>query len=60
MYACFVDLEIAYDHIPREKLWAALREYTIDEQLLTAIKSLYEQSEACVRITGMEAKPFSV
>ena len=39
--ACFVDLEKAYDRIPRDKLWAVLLQYGIDGQLLTAIKSLY-------------------
>ena len=28
--ACFVDLENAYDRIPRDKLWAALLQYGID------------------------------
>ena len=29
-------------------------------QLLAAIKSLYKQSEVCVRVNGMKTKPFSV
>ena len=49
--ACFVDLEKAYDRIPRDKLWAVLLQYGIDGQLLTAIKSLYVHSEVCVRVT---------
>ena len=39
--ACFVDLEKAYDRIPRDKLWAVLLQYGIGGQLLTAIKLLY-------------------
>ena len=35
--ASFVDLEKAYDRIPRDKLWAMLLQYGIDGQLLTAI-----------------------
>ena len=29
-------------------------------QLLAAIKSLYKQSEVCVRLNGMKTKPFLV
>ena len=30
--ACLVDLEKAYDRIPRDKLWAVLLQYGIDGQ----------------------------
>ena len=58
--ACFVDLEKAYDRIPRDKLWAVLLQYGIDGQLLNAIKSLYMQSEVCVRVNSATTKPFRV
>ena len=50
--ACFVDLEKAYDRIPKDKLWAVLLQYGIDGQLLTAIKSLYMHSEVCFELTA--------
>ena len=56
--ACFVDLEKAYDRIPRDKLWAVLLQYGIDGQLLTAIKSLYMHSEVCDRVNCATTKPF--
>ena len=31
LFACFVDLEKAYDRVPWEKLWKVLREYGVDE-----------------------------
>jgi len=37
---CFVDLEKAHNRVPREKLWGALREYSVDDRLLLAVKSL--------------------
>ena len=58
--ACFVDLEKAYDRIPRDKLWAVLLQYGIDGQLLNAIKSLYMHSEVCVRVNSATTKPFKV
>ena len=53
--ACFVDLEKAYDRIPRDKLWAVLLQYGIN-----AIKSLYMHSEVCVRVDSATTKLFRV
>ena len=58
--ACFVDLEKAYDRIPRDKLWAVLLQYGISGQLLTAVKSLSMHSEVCVRVNSVTTKPFEI
>ena len=47
VYTCFVDLEKAYDRVPREKLLEVLREYGVDGRLLLCVKSLYSCSEVC-------------
>ena len=60
VFACFVDLEKAYDRIPRDKLWEVLQKYGIGGQLLLAIKSFYCQPEVCVRMNGKQSKPFHV
>uniref|UniRef100_A0AAQ4PNU2 Reverse transcriptase domain-containing protein n=1 Tax=Gasterosteus aculeatus aculeatus TaxID=481459 RepID=A0AAQ4PNU2_GASAC len=57
---CFHDLEKAYDRVPREKLWEVLREYGVRGSLLGAIRSLYAQSESCVRVLGSKSKAFPV
>ena len=41
LFACFVDLEKAYDRVPRDKLWKILQEYGVNGQLLRSIKSIY-------------------
>ena len=50
--AC-ADLEKAYDKVCRDKLWCVLDEYGVKGKLMRAIRSLYEGSEACVRVGGM-------
>ena len=60
LFACFVDLEKAYDRVPRDKLWKVLQEYGVDGQLLRAIKSFYCRPEVCVRVNGKQSKPFHV
>ena len=41
LFACFVDLEKAYNQVPPDKLWKALREYGVEGQLLRDVKLLY-------------------
>ena len=50
LFACFVDIEKAYDRVPRDKLWKILREYGVNGQLLRAIKSYYCRPEVFVRV----------
>ena len=52
VFACFVDLEQAYDRVPRDKLWKVLQEYGVNGQLLRAIKLFYCRPEVCVRVNG--------
>ena len=56
LFACFVDLEKAYDRVPRDKLWKVLQEYGVDGQLLRAIKSFYCRPEVCARINSKQSK----
>uniref|UniRef100_A0A8C9TQF7 Reverse transcriptase domain-containing protein n=1 Tax=Scleropages formosus TaxID=113540 RepID=A0A8C9TQF7_SCLFO len=59
VYMCFVDLEKAYDRVPREILWEVLREYGVPGPLLRAIRALYIQSESCVHILGIKSSLFN-
>ncbi|CAF1534892.1 unnamed protein product [Adineta ricciae] len=60
IYALFIDLEKAYDRVPRNILWNVLKEYGIRNQLLSAIQSLYKNCQSCVRINGSKSDYFQV
>ena len=60
MYVAYVDLEKAYDRVDREAMWRVLGMYGINGQLLKAVQSLYEKSEACVRVCREEGEWFEV
>ncbi|KAK0140999.1 hypothetical protein N1851_021987 [Merluccius polli] len=45
LYVCFVDLEEAFDRVPRGILWGVLREYGVPAgRLVRAIQALYNQN----------------
>jgi len=58
LYLCFIDLEKAFDRVPRQKLFEVLSEYGINGSLLGAIKSIYSGSKAAVRIDGEISESF--
>ena len=60
VYFAFMDLEKAYDRVDRDALWNVLRLYGIDGKLLGAVKSLYDGSEACVRVGDEVSEWFPV
>ena len=47
-HICFIDLEKAFDRIPRAKMWSVLEEYDIKGNLLKAIKSTYKDQLSSV------------
>jgi len=53
VYTSFVDLDKAYDRVPRGKLWKFFQEHNVDSRLLLAVKSLYSFSEVCVHVGGV-------
>ncbi|KAI3377533.1 hypothetical protein L3Q82_008699 [Scortum barcoo] len=48
VHMCFVDLEKAFDRVPRGILWGVLHEYGVREPLLRAVRSLYDRSRSLV------------
>ncbi|TWW74689.1 hypothetical protein D4764_14G0006920 [Takifugu flavidus] len=52
---CFVDLEKAFDCVPRGVLWGVLREYEVSSPLIRAVRSLYDRCQSLVRIAGRKS-----
>src|SRR6266446_3121588 len=49
LWMAFVDLEKAFDRVPREVLWWALREVGVEEWLIKAIEAMYEGATTAVK-----------
>jgi len=53
----FVDLDKAYDTIPRELIWHCLRNRVVPEQYINIIKDMYEDCSTSVRTdSGLTSK----
>ena len=44
VYLCFVDLEKAYDRVPREVVYWSLRKRTVAEKMVRLVKMMHEVS----------------
>ena len=55
-----MDLEKAFDRVPREVVWWALRCLGVDEWIVSVIKAMYEDATTTVRVNGRESKAYSV
>ncbi|KAK3537069.1 hypothetical protein QTP70_000867 [Hemibagrus guttatus] len=60
VHMCFVDLEKAFDRVPRGILWEVLWEYGVCGPLLRAVRSLYNRSRSLVRIASCKSDLFPV
>ncbi|KAK3520789.1 hypothetical protein QTP70_032366 [Hemibagrus guttatus] len=60
VHMCFVDLEKAFDRVPRGILWEVLWEYGVHGPLLRAVRSLCNQSRSLVRIASCKSDLFPV
>jgi len=59
LYFAFVDLEKAFDTVPREVTRWALGKAGVDEWLVKRVMAMYEGAQTAVRTTG-DSKAFNV
>jgi len=56
----FVNLEKAFDRVPRDVLWWALRVLKVDEWIVKVIQVMYEEVKTSVKTDGGVSEEFEV
>src|SRR5271157_5206058 len=56
----FIDLEKAFDRVPKEVLWWSLRTLGVEEWIIRVIQSMYDGAMTAVKLKGGESKEFEV
>ena len=60
LYFAFVDLEKAFDRVPRKVLWWAMRSLGVEEWAVRAVQSMYANARSRVRVNGQLSEEFDV
>jgi hypothetical protein len=60
LYMCFVDLEKAFDRVPRKVIEWALRKKGVNERLVGAVMRLYEGAKTKVKVGKGMSEAFNV
>ena len=60
LYFAFVDLEKAFDRVPRSVLWWSMRKLGIDEWIIRAVQAMYANAKSSVRVNGQYSSEFGV
>ena len=56
----FIDLEKAYDRIPRSEVWNCLRIKRVPEKYIKVIQDMYKDSETQIRTPAGRSESFTV
>ena len=60
LYMAFFDLEKAFDRVPRDVIWWAMRKLGIDEWLVRLVQSIYKDVRSRVRVGDGYSDEFGV
>ncbi|KAK3506055.1 hypothetical protein QTP70_021852 [Hemibagrus guttatus] len=60
LHCVFVDLEKAYDRVPREELWYCMRKSGVAEKYVRVVQDMYERSRTVGRCAVGQTEEFNV
>jgi hypothetical protein len=60
LHCVFVDLEKAYDRVPREELWYCMRKSGVPEKYVRAVQDMYEDCKTVVKCAVGVTEEFKV
>ena len=60
LYIAFVDLEKAFDRVPREVVWWAMRKLGVDEWIIKLVQAMYVNARSRVRVNSSYSDAFGV
>ena len=60
LYMAFIDLEKAFDRVPLDVIWWAMRKLGIDEWLVRLVQSMYKDVRSRVRVGDGYSEEFGV
>ena len=60
LYMAFVDLEKAFDRVPRKVIWWALRKLGVDEWIVRLVQGMYYDARSCVLVGVGYSEEFEV
>ncbi|KAK3536457.1 hypothetical protein QTP86_012613 [Hemibagrus guttatus] len=60
LHCVFVDLEKAYDRVPREELWYCMRKSGVAEKYVRVVQDMYVRSRTVVRCAVGQTEEFKV
>ena len=60
LYMAFVDLEKAFDQVPRKVIWWALWKLGMDEWIVRLVQGMYSNARSCVRVGEGYSEEFEV
>ena len=60
LYMCFVDMEKAFDRVPRKVMEWAMRKKGLSEVIVRAVMSLYDGAKTRVRVGSAYSEEFEV
>ncbi|KAK3536906.1 hypothetical protein QTP86_027087 [Hemibagrus guttatus] len=60
LHCVFVDLEKAYERVPREELWYCMRKSGVAEKYVRVVQDMYERSRTVVRCAVGQTEEFNV